>query len=154
MRLFYTKIHWILAVTSPSNEAIYFVAPDRFLGDQRASYNHDLKFTLFTEENSAYTPSTDLILEGAGTYISIPVISQRNVAPSGKVLFVNNNFLHIYMPKHLRFLLIFFISHNGAHSVFQFILFFTWYIFQLCVTFLYYVNRRTQAISFHTVCVL
>lgn len=75
----------ILGIVSISNEPIYFMAPERFLGDQRSSYNHDIKFTLYIGENTAHSSSSDLMLEGAGMYVSIPIFGQQNDNPGVKV---------------------------------------------------------------------
>lgn len=72
-------------VRSPSSEQIFFVAPALYLGDQRASYNHDLKFNLSIGDQTSYPSSSDLILEGAGTYVAIPIFGQENEYPGKQV---------------------------------------------------------------------
>lgn len=71
-----------IAVKSRENEIIWFVASNQFLGDQRASYNHDLKFTLRLGENRGYPFSKDIILEGARTSISMNIYGQNNPEPN------------------------------------------------------------------------
>ncbi|XP_050361187.1 laminin subunit gamma-1 [Nymphalis io] len=71
-----------IAVSSNVSEVVYFVASNQFLGDQRPSYNHDLKFTLRLGENRGYPSSQDIILEGARTSISMNIYGQNNPEPS------------------------------------------------------------------------
>ncbi|XP_017769170.1 PREDICTED: laminin subunit gamma-1-like [Nicrophorus vespilloides] len=82
VELKYNGMTQCIGVTAQDNEAIYFVAPDRYLGDQRASYNQLLKFTLRIGENRAIPTPTDVILEGAGTYITSHIFAQGNSVPS------------------------------------------------------------------------
>lgn len=64
------------------NEYVYFLAPDRFLGDQRASYNHLLKFKLQLVDQIGPNPSSsDIILEGSDAKISLPIFAQGNPLP-------------------------------------------------------------------------
>lgn len=76
-----------LAVSSPGAESIYFLAPDRYLGDQRASYNQLLKFVLRIGETGPIATATDVVLEGAGAYIANTIFAQRNPIPTIQVIF-------------------------------------------------------------------
>lgn len=58
---------------------------DRFLGDQRASYNHELSFYLRIGELGPQATTEDVILEGAGLAISAPIFAQGNSLPSTQV---------------------------------------------------------------------
>lgn len=58
---------------------------DRFLGDQRASYNHKLSFYLRIGELGPQATTEDVILEGAGLAISAPIFAQGNSLPSTQV---------------------------------------------------------------------
>ncbi|KAJ0183971.1 hypothetical protein K1T71_000394 [Dendrolimus kikuchii] len=71
-----------IAVKSKESEIIWFVASNQFLGDQRPSYNHDLKFTLRLGENRGYPFSKDIVLEGARTSISMNIYGQNNPEPN------------------------------------------------------------------------
>nr|XP_022904333.1 laminin subunit gamma-1 isoform X1 [Onthophagus taurus] len=71
-----------LGVTASGYDAIYFLAPDRFLGDQRASYNQLLKFSLRIGENNPIPKAADITLEGSGSYIRSAIFAQRNPMPS------------------------------------------------------------------------
>ncbi|KAF5301739.1 hypothetical protein FQA39_LY19085 [Lamprigera yunnana] len=59
-----------------------FLAPDRFLGDQRASYNQLFEFTLRIGDNRAVPTATDIIFEGANGYVTNTIFAQRNLIPS------------------------------------------------------------------------
>lgn len=74
-----------LAVKSKGTEVVYFTAAKLFLGDQRPSYNHDLKFTLRLGESRGYPSSQDIILEGARASISMNIYGQNNPEPSDQV---------------------------------------------------------------------
>ncbi|XP_069998126.1 laminin subunit gamma-1 isoform X4 [Penaeus vannamei] len=78
----YNPVAQSLAVSSSGREKIYFLAPDRFLGDQRASYNHELSFLLRVGELGPQASTEDIILEGAGLSISAPIFAQGNPLPS------------------------------------------------------------------------
>ncbi|XP_060809520.1 laminin subunit gamma-1 [Amyelois transitella] len=71
-----------IAVQARGQEVVYFVASNNFLGDQRPSYNHDLKFTLRLGEARGYPSSQDIILEGARTSVSMNIYGQSNPEPS------------------------------------------------------------------------
>lgn len=61
---------------------------DRFLGDQRASYNHDLFFKLKINDVSPNPSIEDIILEGAGLSVSQTIFGQENPLPSPSVSMV------------------------------------------------------------------
>ncbi|XP_022240109.1 laminin subunit gamma-1-like [Limulus polyphemus] len=71
-----------VSVHEPLNKTIYFVASDRYLGDQRASYNQTLSFTLKTGDKRSTVSADDLILESENTKISIPITEQNNTLPT------------------------------------------------------------------------
>lgn len=58
---------------------------DKFLGDQRTSYNQDLSFKLRIGENGPSPTIQDVILEGAGLSISQAIFGQGNKLPTVKV---------------------------------------------------------------------
>ncbi|XP_066981652.1 laminin subunit gamma-1 isoform X2 [Macrobrachium rosenbergii] len=82
VKLNFNPVVQSLGVAAVGRENVYFVAPDRFLGDQRASYNHDLSFLLRIGELGPQPSTEDIILEGAGLTISAPIFSQGNPIPS------------------------------------------------------------------------
>ncbi|XP_074027988.1 laminin subunit gamma-1 isoform X2 [Leptinotarsa decemlineata] len=71
-----------IGVKAFNDEVIYFVAPRRFLGDQRASYNQKLEFTLRINDNRAVPSAADIILEGGGISVTNTIFSQQNRVPS------------------------------------------------------------------------
>ncbi|XP_016934621.2 laminin subunit gamma-1 [Drosophila suzukii] len=77
----YNQYSRSIGTTAQGNEHVYFQAPDRFLGDQRASYNRDLKFKLQLVGQVVNTGVSDVILEGAGSRISLPIFAQGNGIP-------------------------------------------------------------------------
>lgn len=78
----YNQYSRSIGTTAQGNEHVYFQAPDRFLGDQRASYNRDLKFKLqLVGQVGPSTSASDVILEGAGSRISLPIFAQGNGIP-------------------------------------------------------------------------
>lgn len=78
----YNALSQSIAVSAPGPEAVYFLAPDRYLGDQRASYNQLLQFTLRIGENRPIPTSTDIILEGSGARVTNTIFTQNNQIPS------------------------------------------------------------------------
>ncbi|XP_050698804.1 laminin subunit gamma-1-like isoform X2 [Eriocheir sinensis] len=78
----YNAVMQSLAVSAPGRDKVYFLAPDRFLGDQRASYNNELSFYLRIGELGPQATTEDVILEGAGLAISAPIFAQGNSLPS------------------------------------------------------------------------
>ncbi|XP_030385859.1 laminin subunit gamma-1-like [Scaptodrosophila lebanonensis] len=78
----YNQYSRSIGTTAQGNEFVYFQAPDRFLGDQRASYNRDLKFKLqLVGQVGPSTSAHDVILEGSGSKISLPIFAQNNGMP-------------------------------------------------------------------------
>ncbi|KAL1415178.1 hypothetical protein MTO96_029694 [Rhipicephalus appendiculatus] len=71
-----------LAVVAPGKEAVYFLAPDRYLGDQRASYNQNLTFTLRIGEDGPQSSVEDIVLEGTHGSVSQHIFGQGNGLPS------------------------------------------------------------------------
>uniref|UniRef100_A0A2A4JWY1 Laminin subunit gamma-1 n=1 Tax=Heliothis virescens TaxID=7102 RepID=A0A2A4JWY1_HELVI len=73
-----------IAVASQGVETLYFVASSQFLGDQRPSYNHDLKFSLRLGEVRGYPSAQDIILEGPRASVSINIYAQNNPEPTNQ----------------------------------------------------------------------
>ncbi|XP_069688400.1 laminin subunit gamma-1 [Periplaneta americana] len=78
----YNGISQSIGVSAPGAESVYFVAPDRFLGDQRASYNQDLTFKLRIGESGPSPTVEDIVLEGASLSITQAIFGQQNPLPS------------------------------------------------------------------------
>lgn len=83
----YNTVTQSIGIQSREYETVYFLAPDRFLGDQRASYNKDLKFVLRIGENAPNPTAFDVVLEGSGTFVSNTIFGQNNPIPSIQVSF-------------------------------------------------------------------
>ncbi|RXG52055.1 Laminin subunit gamma-1 [Armadillidium vulgare] len=71
-----------IGVEAEGRDTVYFRAPNRFLGNQRSSYNHDLTFSLRIGELGPQSGSMDIILEGAGLTVSTTIFAQGNSLPS------------------------------------------------------------------------
>ncbi|XP_030761845.1 laminin subunit gamma-1-like isoform X2 [Sitophilus oryzae] len=78
----YEGISQSIGVQAKEEEAIYFVAPQRFLGDQRASYNQLLDFSLRVGDSRPIPTATDIILEGGNSSITNTIFAQDNRIPS------------------------------------------------------------------------
>ncbi|KAF7284665.1 hypothetical protein GWI33_021849 [Rhynchophorus ferrugineus] len=78
----YESISQSIGVQSKEEESIYFVAPNRFLGDQRASYNQLLDFSLRVGDSRPIPTATDIILESGNVSITNTIFAQENHIPS------------------------------------------------------------------------
>ncbi|XP_042902115.1 laminin subunit gamma-1 [Parasteatoda tepidariorum] len=83
--LFYDADLQIIEVRGQGGEFIYFIAPECYLGNQRASYNQFLSFTLRIGAESVRISAHDVILEGAGLRVSVPITEQDNPIPSHRI---------------------------------------------------------------------
>jgi coxsackievirus/adenovirus receptor len=71
-----------IAVSSVTREPVYLIAPDKYLKDQKASYNQFLSFSLRIGEEGPRATVEDIVFEGAGLVISQPIFGQGNPLPS------------------------------------------------------------------------
>ncbi|XP_043463177.1 laminin subunit gamma-1 [Leptopilina heterotoma] len=79
----YDALTQTIAVTAPDRDNVYFLAPERFLGDQRASYNQDFSFTLRIGETGPAPTARDIVIEsGNGEQITQPIFGQDNRLPT------------------------------------------------------------------------
>ncbi|XP_060520359.1 laminin subunit gamma-1-like [Cylas formicarius] len=78
----YESISQSIGVQSQDDEAVYFLAPERFLGDQRASYNQILEFVFRVGDTRPLPTATDIILEGNGASVTNTIFAQSNKIPS------------------------------------------------------------------------
>lgn len=98
--LHYDALTQTISVTALDRDNVYFLAPDRFLGDQRASYNQDLSFTLRIGETGPAPTARDVILEGGnGEQITQPIFGQNNRLPTVTVsdYFSTSSFLFFFV---------------------------------------------------------
>jgi len=75
-----------LIVDTDGSEDVYFVAPDKYLGDQRFAYSFTLSFHLNQEDASSPAVSSkgDVILEGK--WFDQPLVtSLANPPPGGSI---------------------------------------------------------------------
>lgn len=85
VELKYDGFSQTVGVRAIGNTPVYFVAPRRFLEDQRNSYNQLLEFTLRINDNRPTPSAADIVLEGGGTSISTTIFAQQNRLPSVQV---------------------------------------------------------------------
>uniref|UniRef100_A0A8C0WK76 Laminin subunit gamma-1 n=1 Tax=Castor canadensis TaxID=51338 RepID=A0A8C0WK76_CASCN len=71
-----------IAVISDSYFPRYFIAPAKFLGNQVLSYGQNLSFSFRVDRRDTRLSAEDLVLEGAGLRVSVPLIAQGNSYPS------------------------------------------------------------------------
>uniref|UniRef100_A0A2K6F143 Laminin subunit gamma-1 n=1 Tax=Propithecus coquereli TaxID=379532 RepID=A0A2K6F143_PROCO len=71
-----------ITVISDSYFPRYFVAPAKFLGKQVLSYGQNLSFSFRVDRRDTRLSAEDLVLEGAGLRVSVPLIAQGNSYPS------------------------------------------------------------------------
>nr|XP_014275808.1 laminin subunit gamma-1 isoform X1 [Halyomorpha halys] len=77
----YDSITQVISVAATDKEPVYFLAPERFLGDQRAAYNQELEFKLRVNDRGATPSINDVILEGNGIQIYQTIFGQGNQMP-------------------------------------------------------------------------
>lgn len=56
--------------------------PAKFLGKQLLSYGQNLSFSFRVDRRDTRLSAEDLLLEGAGLRVSVPLIAQGNAYPS------------------------------------------------------------------------
>ncbi|XP_072298063.1 laminin subunit gamma-1 [Eucyclogobius newberryi] len=61
---------------------MYFMAPDKFLGNQLLSYGQNLSLSFRVDRRDTRLSAEDLVLEGAGLRVAVPLIAQGNAYPS------------------------------------------------------------------------
>ncbi|XP_061549216.1 laminin subunit gamma-1 [Phycodurus eques] len=61
---------------------MYFVAPDKFLGDRLLSFGQNLSLSFRVDRRDTRLSAEDLVLEGAGLRVAVPLIAQGNAYPS------------------------------------------------------------------------
>ncbi|XP_061427845.1 laminin subunit gamma-1-like isoform X1 [Lethenteron reissneri] len=71
-----------VTVTSADPLPIYFVAPNAFLGNQLLSYGQNLSFAFSMDRRDVRLSAEDVVLEGSGLRVSVPLIAQNNRYPT------------------------------------------------------------------------
>ncbi|KAF6200714.1 hypothetical protein GE061_005158 [Apolygus lucorum] len=71
-----------IGVSASGRDPVYFSAPDKFLGDQKASYNQELQFKLKVGNLTEMSSPQDIILEGNNLAISQAIFGNGNSLPS------------------------------------------------------------------------
>ncbi|XP_058123627.1 laminin subunit gamma-1 [Anopheles ziemanni] len=72
-----------IGVGANGHRTVYFLAPDRFLGDQRASYNRLFKFRLqIVGQPRVEVGAYDVVLQSGNSSISLPIFAQNQGMPS------------------------------------------------------------------------
>ncbi|XP_078721548.1 laminin subunit gamma-1 isoform X1 [Lampetra fluviatilis] len=74
-----------LSVSSEDFYPIYFLAADKFLGNQLLSYGQNLTFKFRVDNRDVRLSAEDLVLEGAELRVSVPLIAQGNSYPTEEV---------------------------------------------------------------------
>ncbi|XP_072544365.1 laminin subunit gamma-1 [Salminus brasiliensis] len=64
---------------------MYFVAPAKFLGNHLLSYSQNLTLNFRVERRDARLSAEDVMLEGAGLHVAVPLIAQGNAYPGEKM---------------------------------------------------------------------
>ncbi|RWS10044.1 laminin subunit gamma-1-like protein [Dinothrombium tinctorium] len=80
----YNPLTGTLSVRAERDETIYFVAPERYRGDQRGAYNQHLYFTFRIGDENVRSAFDDVVIRGTDLAISQPVFGQGNGIPSSK----------------------------------------------------------------------
>lgn len=75
------------ASSNYQNNPVYFLAPHKFTGDKKFSYNRNLSFSLQISGDNPISTLEDIIIEGNGLRISTPIFGQGNPIPSNSRTF-------------------------------------------------------------------
>ncbi|KAM7399997.1 hypothetical protein PAMA_004607 [Pampus argenteus] len=60
----------------------YFIAPEKFLGNQMLSYGQNLSLSFRVDRRDTRLSAEDLVLEGANLRVAVPLIAQGNAYPN------------------------------------------------------------------------
>lgn len=60
---------------------MYFVAPEKFLGNQLLSYGQNFTFQFRVDRRDTRLSAEDMVLEGAGLRVAVPLFAQGNAYP-------------------------------------------------------------------------
>ncbi|XP_066548014.1 laminin subunit gamma-1 [Amia ocellicauda] len=81
------KVQWSastqeISLISEDYFPIYFVAPVKFLGNQLLSYGQNISLSFRVDRRDTRLSAEDVLLEGAGLRVAVPLIAQGNAYPS------------------------------------------------------------------------
>ncbi|XP_034039360.1 laminin subunit gamma-1 [Thalassophryne amazonica] len=71
-----------ISLSSDDYFPVYFVAPEKFLGNQLLSYGQNLTLRFRVDRRDTRLSAEDLVLEGANLRVAIPLIAQGNAYPN------------------------------------------------------------------------
>ncbi|MBN3289544.1 LAMC1 protein, partial [Polypterus senegalus] len=71
-----------ISLKSDDYTPIYFIAPDKFLGNHELSYGQNITFSFRVERIDTRLSAEDVVLEGAGLHVAVPLIAQGNSYPN------------------------------------------------------------------------
>uniref|UniRef100_A0AAR2M094 Uncharacterized protein n=1 Tax=Pygocentrus nattereri TaxID=42514 RepID=A0AAR2M094_PYGNA len=79
-------VHWSassqeISLISDDYFPMYFVAPAKFLGNHLLSYGQNLTLNFRVERRDTRLSAEDVVLEGAGFRVAVPLIAQGNAYP-------------------------------------------------------------------------
>lgn len=79
----YNSVSRNLGATSVDRDRfVYLIAPEKYLGDKKYSYDKNISFSLqINGENNSYSLQ-DIVFQGNGLQISLPIYGQGNALPS------------------------------------------------------------------------
>uniref|UniRef100_A0AAY5EF86 Laminin subunit gamma-1 n=1 Tax=Electrophorus electricus TaxID=8005 RepID=A0AAY5EF86_ELEEL len=80
-------VHWSpdsqeISLVSDDYFPVYFVAPEKFLGNHLLSYGQNLSLNFRVERRDTRLSAEDVVLEGAGLRVAVPLIAQGNAYPT------------------------------------------------------------------------
>ncbi|XP_007450197.1 PREDICTED: laminin subunit gamma-2 [Lipotes vexillifer] len=82
-KLQWSQRHRDVFSSARQSDPVYFIAPAKFLGNQQVSYGQSLSFDYRVDRGGRHPSAHDVILEGAGLWITAPLIPPGKTLPCG-----------------------------------------------------------------------
>ncbi|XP_058930804.1 laminin subunit gamma-2 isoform X2 [Kogia breviceps] len=82
-KLQWSQRHRDVFSSARQSDPVYFIAPAKFLGNQQVSYGQSLTFDYRVDKGGRHPSAHDVILEGAGLWITAPLIPRGKTLPCG-----------------------------------------------------------------------